>query len=89
MGFRIAAAAALFVGVGLGLRWLVRFSLRHDSSNAPGGRRRAHDSTAAAYAQRSKELARLREAELPPPGAAPIVKSDQVEIKMPETRIGG
>ena len=89
MGIKILAVCAVFLGIGLGLRWLVRYSLRNDSNNAPGYRRISHDSTAGAYARRSKELAQLREAELPPADATPIAKPEEVQIKVPETRIGG
>ena len=79
----------LLLVAGLALQWLVRYSLRHDSGNAWGWGRLARDSTVGAYARRSKELAELREAEQPPPDAKSVPKAPEVELKLPETRIGG
>ena len=86
---RLALLLLLVLVVGWALRWLVRYSLGRDSSNAAGGQILAHDSTVAAYARRSKELAELRETELPAPGSPSVAKAPEVEVKFPETRVGG
>jgi len=88
MDIPIALVEILFFVLVCGLGWLVWYSLRPDSGNGSGSGDDARDSTTGAYARRSKELAAQRDAELPPTPASSSAKPAEVQLQMPETRIG-
>ena len=75
----------------LGIRWLVRYSLRRDTGNSVGDDDSVCDTTHGAYQRRTREMMELREAHLPR-GAAPSgtgrADAGTPTIPTPQTRVG-